>query len=587
MSSEDRIFTDFKPRRRTMWTAVTLNGAVLAALLVFPWVRGMLRASEAKARTVELSVCLWGARPVASPGLGLPEGEQERYGATYREADAGWPARCRPILGTIVPPPATLLLPGASRAEAQVREAVAMVDEHLAADYPRGPHAPVPSNPRLAALRLHASVAELVRHNGIDIDLAAPMFAVGGAVAPRPTRVPLQAASDAEVVARPRGDGMDAVAIDGAGVSWVRVAAGAMAQRRQSRPGLVRGALATDSGPWLVWAMPQERCAADPQRCATRTTGVAALDPESEALPLPRWLGAHPDGRLDRSVRIAPGRAFVLARTPDGRELREFALPVEPAAADEPPRAPSSTTALPPGPAALLPGLRARVAVVVADAEADGATDRPASRLLAIDPSSPDATDVGRLPGGAPWLLGCASGETTWIAWGTDAAAASVRLADGAPAQVAALPAVRVMLDARAAVADGARLVCGPDRADLVVLEEGALRSISCDGARCREARPIGSDVVHFDAVRESGRTVLAFSGGAALGQILTAVFDGTDATLAVPAPCYSREGGLCGRPMLAAAAGRVILGAREDADLLLLESTEALPSWRPMAGLR
>jgi hypothetical protein len=51
--------------------------------------------------------------------------------------------------------------------------------------------------------------------------------------------------------------------------------------------------------------------------------------------------------------------------------------------------------------------------------------------------------------------------------------------------------------------------------------------------------------------------------------------------------PCWTEEGGFCGEPLIAADSERVIVAARQGADLLLVETRDGARTVRPMGGLR
>lgn len=53
------------------------------------------------------------------------------------------------------------------------------------------------------------------------------------------------------------------------------------------------------------------------------------------------------------------------------------------------------------------------------------------------------------------------------------------------------------------------------------------------------------------------------------------------------PAACWDDGTGFCGEPYLDARNGRILLGARDGGDLLVVESTDAGTTWREMSGLR
>jgi hypothetical protein len=100
---------------------------------------------------------------------------------------------------------------------------------------------------------------------------------------------------------------------------------------------------------------------------------------------------------------------------------------------------------------------------------------------------------------------------------------------------------------------------------------------------------PLATHVASFDAVRASGDAVLAYSmieepqlrvaRLSASGQVR--------GPATTPAACWDPTGGMCGQPTLAADSGRLLLGARDGTDLLVLESDDGGTRWKPLSGLK
>src|SRR5690606_33322025 len=124
--------------------------------VVFPWIRGQMRASDARERFASFASCFWGGEPRPSPGLALPPQEQAHYASQVLYAPADWPARCRAPLVALVPDEPFLLFPGLKQAEGDVRAAVALVDGALTAlaGARRAATGTIPRRPHLAVGRL-------------------------------------------------------------------------------------------------------------------------------------------------------------------------------------------------------------------------------------------------------------------------------------------------------------------------------------------------------------------------------------------------------------------------------------------------
>ena len=190
-----------------------------------------------------------------------------------------------------------------------------------------------------------------------------------------PASLPLMAGGNSALTVWAEQDGLQALALDARGVSILRVEGGQLERARLRRTSLVRAGLRVGDEPLVFWAMAQERCDKDEQRCLRRASGFAYLEPEAVALPIPIWLAGHPAGRVDRSVRFGlSDRLDLLARaTLEGAlEVRRFTLPAHegttPRALRSPPSSASPLPAsAPPLDALLLDGQPAAVAYAMAN----------------------------------------------------------------------------------------------------------------------------------------------------------------------------------------------------------------------------
>jgi hypothetical protein len=82
----------------------------------------------------------------------------------------------------------------------------------------------------------------------------------------------------------------------------------------------------------------------------------------------------------------------------------------------------------------------------------------------------------------------------------------------------------------------------------------------------------------------------VAFAGAKNTAQIRLQTLDVRGQLLGterVPAACWAPRGGLCGTPTLQRVGQRLLLGAREGTDLMLLESADLGESWEPLRGLK
>jgi hypothetical protein len=610
MDGTDDAAPAFRRNLRPLFAGLLVNALVAALLLGGPWLRGRLRAQQARAHFTELAACLWGGQPVTRPGLGLPPAEELHFADRVLHAPPDWPADCRTPLGRVAMEPAWLLFPAVRQAEGVVSDAVAKLDGALSAmayERSQGPATHVDMALHRRVEHLLAALSNLAKVSGVDGHVTDPAIRFDGPPSVvAPTRVPLKVSRHAASHIRVRGDGLVALAMDRRGITRAQVGAGGMTLQRVRRPSLVRGAVMdTDHRPWLVWAMPEERCASDATRCAGRAMGVAQLRKGDTRPPDPTWLTAHPHGDATRTVRVRMGPPggpvpvdVIARRVEGGAEVRRFLVGEAPGADDgvhhdedddgraggPPPLGPAVTWSLPgDGAAEHATWLGEGDRVLYATADEQGIS----LRMRAIDSADSPAQELARArhtPGGAPWIHPCPHRGGAWVAFGAGPRATLVSV----DAEGGVQPVHHALtVDDPGALA----LACDAGRVDVVSVrsDRGALTHRTCTPAGCAAPHTVDAPARHVDAIRDRGTTVVAFADGRrSQVRIITLGGDGEPPTAPkVAAPCFGRDGGFCGPPVLAARNGRILLGARDAGDLLMLETVDGGRTWLPMRGLR
>lgn len=541
VEEEARALRRGSRRTQRLWLAAIVGNVLVAAgLLGGPYLRGRHRALEARAHFAEFAACLTGGEALASPGLGFPEGSAEGTADRFRQ-DPAWPGDCRDALRAVAPDESFWLLPDTRHAEGETRRAVRMVAGELDRVAGASRQGKVPERPWLATQRLVAALTLWAREADVSLDLEAPAIAMNVPLTLVPTRVPLEAARDAEVALRVRGDGIEAVALDARGISWVRVGGGVADVHRMRRPALVRGIVLRGLVPRLLWATDETRCGDD--RCVRRATGVSTLDPERRELPDPVWLAAHPAGELEDAVRFDGEQAWILARTLEGTVLRRFDL-LEPAPASE-------------------------------DSETEPAVGEDISDL-ALDGASFAGASVVGLSNGAVVRDGeVLSGEANllWVAGGDSLFAGGEARTVWLAENVVEVPVPPLVERHVRTSSEGVAALVGRDA-------EGVVWAARC--LELCEAHAIGP--ADAFAAGFAGETLVVASSEDG-GQIhLALVADGLS-RVAAPAACWSEAGGLCGKPFVAAARDRLVLGARDRTDMLMVETRDGR-DWRRLRGL-
>jgi len=411
--------------------------------------------------------------------------------------------------------------------------------------------------------------------------------------------VPLRAMSDAMVEMRPWAEGVELLALDARGVSWTRVGGGQVDHRRLRRPALVSGVTRdSDARPWLIWSTPEARCLAT--GCARQALGVAPLDDATVVTPRPRWLAAHP-WRGPRSVAIGDDAIWVLALTDDaGAELRRFSIPsagmgetnAEAASADEASADEASAEAASADEAS---AEAASADTTSADTTSAGAnaedTPRRAELAVRLGVDGAAVVDAGRVtfPRAGELVEWHEGAEHSFGAGAVERQGAIRVVREGTTRVLVHDDGRRARLDdtpegALRAVADS--LVLGA----VVLDRERRVHAIRCAPA-CGAWREVGRGVRAFEAAALHGAILIATVQRARGAQVVRRLDDDLGPPVR-PGACF-REGelvaeptGMCGTPLMVAADDRVIVGARDGEDVLVVESRDGR-TFAPLRGLR
>jgi len=581
--------------KRRLLVIVGGNALLLIVMLGLPWLRGYLRTRELWRAFGAYSACLFGGQTVAEPGLGVPIGH-EAFFATRAIREPGWATQCDAKLDELAPDEATFIMPGLKVAENDLRAAVALLRSELAPLAARTPGSRLSVRPLRAYERLRAGLANHTNAAGAVAVPEANAFALpdDANTMPTPTRFPLYAGGSALLSLWGSDVELTALATDQTGVSYVHVRNGQLEQTRTPRPKLLEAAVPPGQPSSFVWAMSQARCAERATGCADKALGIATVPLPMSVLPIPRWLGAHPRGRVDRSV-WRKGESIVVAAQQghgesSGSELREFSLSSEAeasATADMPPLAPLRVWASHPlgEPLVLAAGDRPLVLSAVSAVQT--------AQLVETTPDGPRT--LAELSGeGKTWLVGCAEEGKQRIAFGHEhQLVLAERTTDGAFTSFEPVPLeLRDVVHERDPARDRVLTVCGlGDTTVSVVLDKrDRLSLVACKrGVPHCNVDAIASGVRSFAVLARGDRLIAAYAGDAEASQIRVRSMSLSAPDRAeeqVPAVCWSDHRGLCGAPTLARVGERAILGAREGTDLRVLESADEGETWIPLRGL-
>jgi hypothetical protein len=577
--------------------AVLANLVLGALCLGVPYYRGHIQAQASLRAFSSFAACLLDAKAQSSLGLGMPVGEREHFASQMMRGPADWPGRCREALRAVAPEEAIFLWPSVKQAGGDVRTVVRLVDAELTAlgrARRLEPPGRVPGRPLLAFAKLRAVLSLFARATNADaeIDRNVIVFAKPAALA-EPARLPIVAGSSAALEVWAGQDGLYATAIDGRGLSWLHVEGGKIDHRRFKRTSQMRAALREGETPLLVWAMSKARCEQEANRCVRRATGVARFDEGAEQLPSPLWLGGHPAGRPDRSLRLSiDDRLDLLARSDaaGALEVRRFKLE-RPEQDDAPPVAPITRFAVPatapPADALLLQGQPGSVVYLVT-------SQAGLEAWLWRYETAEAPRSLGTVAGTGAFIAACeAEGGTRFIAFGTQTELSLASVAsDGqaSPLLTAAPIALGEALHPEDGGHDRLRMLCGAQSATLVAAtRERALLALRCNAGRCERGPELAREVATFDAALAGDTTLVAYSRSAQ-PQVVVVRLDARGQPLAAgqtPAACWDPQSGMCGQPTLVADAGRLLLCARDGSDLLALESEDGGEHWKSLSGLK
>ncbi|MFK8003523.1 MAG: hypothetical protein AB8H86_28385 [Polyangiales bacterium] len=532
--------------RRLLLFAFVGHVLILAALVGLPYLRGRRRAEVGKQAFARYAACLLGGEATDDPGLALPDDAPEHYAD---EARKGRLLECRGLLQSLAPDDVFWLFPSTRHAEGEVRRAVAMATRELEAvdDAPvdRTPERPWLALQRvIAALTLWSEAAD-VQGNIFDHCVrfsSSPRSA-------RAERVPLQAAPSAALEMRTHAEGVAVLALDARGISWVRVAAGALDPRRMRRQTLIRDVRFHEGQPWIIWATPEERCEGS---CAQRSMGAAWLQDSTVETPEPRYLRAHPAGSIPSSVQISDDFLWVAARRETGVAVVRFA------------RSALSET-VPAGSAGEEPGpLAGETVASPRSLPVSYLVRGAADALWGIDDDSQLVDGSGLVRArNATWLM--PAGDTVFA--GISGGVARLRGTTSEQIEVPPLTERSVAFDS--------------NRSALGGIADDTLHIIRCD-VSC-ETISIPAVSAFRVAFLESG-LLIAHSAG---GEIRVQVWDEDSLSAPrVPAPCWSESGGFCAPMAMTARSGRVVLGGRDGQDILVVETRDG-EDWIRLVGLR
>jgi hypothetical protein len=595
-----QLASAFRPGHKPLLITVVANASMALLLLGVPYWRGHSLAATQRRDFARFATCLIGGQIAQAPGLSLPRGERDHFAAKVMFAKPDWPAVCKPALRKLAPAEAIFLWPSVKQAGADLRAAVSLVEREMAALALRRKQGPgrIPERPLEAFKRLQAATVLYVRSAGADADIDndAIRFDQRPTGLATPARLPLMAGQSSIMQVWSSELALEALAVDGRGLSYLRVADGKIDRERVRRTSFLRGVLRAGATPYVVWAMPDARCKEREDRCAGRPTGLAPYDRGGNSLAEPRWkLAGHPAARLDRVMQLSElGRVDMIARAaPDGTlALLRFRLPPEtpggptqPAVTLEPSeRWPvhadvnaASVTLLPGEPSAVLRAFENEQGVSATLTW--GAQDNPPLQLPAAS-------------GAGAWAIGCTLGTGQVLAygstsqlriWRSDAVRGNRELLVQDVALLAPLHDENPALDQ-------VRLLCDTARAHLLFTSaQHELSEFTCDADSCSASPSIAQHVVGFSAVTDGDGLIVAFAGSLqeAVVRVLRLDARGIAQSQALaPAACWEPLGGMCGTPTLVRDAQRLVLTAHDGSDLLALESRDRGRSFATLAGV-
>ncbi len=587
----ERIVHAFRPNRKPLVIAVVTNLLLAILLLGLPYLRGRQIARKARRDFAQVASCLLGGEINKTFGLSLPKGDRNHYASKVMHAAVDWPLSCRPLLRKLAPASGFFLWPGVKQAGMDLRAAIRLAEREvilLDQQRKRGLRR-VPERGLEALRRVQAAIVLLSRAADVETDLDSD--AVRWKVAPKlavPARLPLGASDDAILDLYSDGNALEALAFDRRGVSFLRLADGKVERERAPRTGFVRGALRVGRNHYLVWAIPEARCAEREDLCVGRPIGLAPYEKAAATLEEPRYkLAGHPSVRIDRALRVSEsGSVALLARASAGGAIELLRFQIEHA---------SSAPPAEQGPSTIEPLERFSIAsgapMLDAALVTAGSGNEPpvAISLHAIDSGIEGQltwADERRAPltlpqvqGEHPWTLACSTDNGHMIAYGSSSELRVLRL-DVSGEIIPLLQHTDVIehaLHADNPALDRVQLLCHGDLVQLIWSNaKHELWNSVCERTGCTAPVRLVDRVTRFAAMFAPARGLVAFGNPADEIRVLRLDAQGNPLGKAyTPAACFEPRSGMCGTPALISAGERVLLAARDHTDLLVLESTD------------
>ena len=630
-----------RPNRKPLWIAVGINLLMAVGLLGLPYLRGRMLAQDTRADFVAFVRCMIGGDTADNPGLSLPRGEREHYAAKVLYGNTDWPLSCRSTLKRLQPPDATFLWPSVKVAGADLRAAVELVDRELLALAKRRKEAPgrVPQRPLDAIKRLQAAsvlfarAGDASRHADNDALVLEPEVRALAA----PARVPLMLGESLGLETWSDAGSLQVLGLDAHSLGYVRVEAGKVDRQRARKNAFLRGVARAGDTAYLVWAMPDARCAEREDKCVHRPTGLSRFDKGSTELGEPTWrVQGHPAGRVDRSLAVSEmGRVDLLAKSSldGGIELMRARLPLDQpgAGAERKPTwlEPEVFTVIAPLSAASVPALVAQDAkgtAGAAEAKAGApAAEAPQTAKVETPTRHSSATlvlgeplgvlrvldnlervdaalmlageSVQTLPlapaaGSGGWVSACSTGGVRWLAYGSSSELRVAR-ADGPKVQQLTEAKVELSdpIDATDAARDKLRVLCTEQLARVLFVDRAeALHQVTCSASTCGAPSQLAPKVRQFSAVQRDDVSVIAFYESPLAPTIKLLRLEAQGRAFApamVVGACWEPLGGLCGTSYLTADAQRIALLTRDGPDLLVLESANTGRTWSTLSGFQ
>ncbi len=600
---EDKAWTEQMVGGKRRWfTAVFANALLLAVLLGLPFARGIQRAKDSWTRYATAVSCLLGGEPAAQPGLGALAAVDAHFGRTVLAAwvrgDKSWVTRCDRALAQVAPEPAIFVWPPAKEGELRVREAVRVLRAELAKLRGYRGESRVPHDPVRALEQLRRELEGHAERAGI-IDIPpqpAVTFTNSTSTLTRPTRIPIYAGADAMLTVWGDDEAVSVVAVDKTGVSYLDARGGEVRSVRHVRPPLLEGFWRERGESHLLWALAREKCQKRNGGCEGKAMGISSVAMPLIVLTAPRWLSGHPSGRLDRSVlppQTLDGAWLVSAESSRAqRELRAFAL-AEPiggyAESELPPLRWTFAESAEGTSLGLFHFAGTRYELLARESA-------PATHFLAHEVAhggagSKELPLAELKPGELPWASFCGDDARMGVVLGTSGELAVSALEGEAVHHFTSHEiALGEVLHGKDPLRDRVRALCLPDRIVALAraLDEKLWQFTCPHGAEQCTRTLLAEHVTSFSALDTDTALLVAFAGSDERAQIWVRRLDRAGKPLGpaqIPSPCWDPHGGMCDQPRLHKLGARVLLSARDQTDLIALESPDDGLTWRSVGG--